>query len=111
MSNFFQSLCLFFMLEPKLDVLILGIGDKGPTPNFSMRIINLMKKYQTNIEVLPTQAACGNFNFLNTEHRNVACGLIPPSSGYCDELDLMRAKRRQAILNKNQEYDEDGQNE
>ena len=73
-----ETLSLFLTLQPKLDVLVLGIGDDAPTPELSIRIISLIKKYKMNIEVLPTRSACGHFNFLNTEHRIIGCGLIPP---------------------------------
>jgi len=50
-----ESLSIFLVLEPKIDVLILGIGDQAPTPVFSKRIMEFMKKYKINVEVLRTE--------------------------------------------------------
>lgn len=50
-----ESLSLFPTLEPKIDVLIIGIGDQNPTPTLTKRIIKFMKKYKTNVEVLRTE--------------------------------------------------------
>ncbi|CRK97603.1 CLUMA_CG010989, isoform A [Clunio marinus] len=74
-----KSLSLFITLEPKLDVLVVGSGDEPMTPTFSKNIISFMKKYNINVEVLPTEQACTTFNFLVGEKRVVAAALIPPS--------------------------------
>lgn len=50
-----ESLSLFPTLEPKIDVLIIGIGDQSPTAVLSRRIIEFMKKYRINVEVLRTE--------------------------------------------------------
>ena len=89
-----QSLSLFYALEPKIDLLILGIGDMKTTPEFSKKIMSFMKKYNINVEVLPTEQACATFNFLNAEGRMVGAGLIPPVSITINENDLMRTQTR-----------------
>lgn len=50
-----KSLSLFPTLDPKIDVLIIGIGDQNPTPALSKRIIEFMKNYKINVEVLRTE--------------------------------------------------------
>lgn len=50
-----DSLSLFHTLEPKLDVLIIGIGDDEIKSDFSKRIMTYMKKYNINVEILKTE--------------------------------------------------------
>lgn len=72
-----ESLSLFFFLEPKLDLLLIG---KGAT-NIQVDCLELQDICYRNklaVEILPTQSAVGTFNFLNSEGRYVAAGLIPP---------------------------------
>lgn len=52
-----ESLSLFTALEPKLDLLIIGIGDQTASPSFSKKILSFMKKYKINVEVLRTEQA------------------------------------------------------
>ncbi|XP_043644169.1 NADH dehydrogenase [ubiquinone] 1 alpha subcomplex assembly factor 3 [Drosophila teissieri] len=93
-----DSLSLFPTLEPKIDVLIIGIGDQAPPPALSKRIIEFMKKYKINVEVLRTEQACATFNFLNAENRMVACALIPPLHLTYNENDILQAKLRKKEL-------------
>lgn len=44
------------MLEPKIDVLVLGIGDEVVTPQFAKHILSFMRKYKINVEILGTEA-------------------------------------------------------
>lgn len=69
------SLSLFWLLEPKPDVLVIGVGDRGRTIDDEVRIF--MKKKKINVEVLDTAAACAAFNFMNADNRNVAAAMIP----------------------------------
>ncbi|KAH8401290.1 hypothetical protein KR009_004397 [Drosophila setifemur] len=93
-----ESLSLFPTLEPKIDVLIIGIGDQSPPPALSKRIVQFMKKYKINVEVLRTEQACATFNFLNAESRMVACALIPPLHLSYNENDILQTKLRQKEL-------------
>uniref|UniRef100_A0A673GH01 Uncharacterized protein n=1 Tax=Sinocyclocheilus rhinocerous TaxID=307959 RepID=A0A673GH01_9TELE len=54
-------LSLFYLLEPRIKVLVLGTGKKGIV-----------------VEVQDTPNACATFNFLSNEERLAAAGLIPP---------------------------------
>ncbi|XP_310380.3 NADH dehydrogenase [ubiquinone] 1 alpha subcomplex assembly factor 3 [Anopheles gambiae] len=85
-----ESLSLFCAIEPKIDVLVVGIGDHTITPTFSKKIIDFMKRYKINVEVLGTEQACSTFNFLNAENRVVAAALIPPMTMRVNEDDLMQ---------------------
>ncbi|XP_055549808.1 NADH dehydrogenase [ubiquinone] 1 alpha subcomplex assembly factor 3 [Wyeomyia smithii] len=85
-----ESLSLFSVLEPKVDILVVGIGDQQVTPSFSRKVLDFMRKHRINVEVLSTEQACATFNFLNAEGRVVAAALIPPVSIRTNEDDMMR---------------------
>lgn len=85
-----RTLSLFVCLEPKIDVLVIGSGDQPMTPKFNKTIINFMKKYGINVEVLPTEQACTTFNFLTGEKRMVAAALIPPNLMSVSEGEYIR---------------------
>ncbi|XP_068248094.1 NADH dehydrogenase [ubiquinone] 1 alpha subcomplex assembly factor 3 [Palaemon carinicauda] len=91
-----DSLSLFYLLEPKLDILVIGVGDRGNTLN--PRVFKYLRNKGLNIEVLPTDAACTTFNFLNDEKRYVAAALIPPTNIRSDEEDLVQTQRRRNQL-------------
>lgn len=88
------TLSLFCILEPKIDVLVLGLGDADVTPTIAKRIMAFTRKYKVNVEILTTESACATFNFLNAEQRMVAGAFIPPVSLRVNENDLMNAQRR-----------------
>lgn len=85
-----KTLSLFCALEPKIEILVVGSGDQPMTPKFNSNIINFMKKYGINVEVLPTEQACTTFNFLTGEQRMVAAALIPPNLMSISEGDYIR---------------------
>jgi uncharacterized protein len=75
-----KTLSLFCVLEPKIDVLVIGVGDQQITPDFSKQMINFMRKYNINVEVLSTEQVCAyqiNINitlksfFFHCPHRPV----------------------------------------
>lgn len=94
------SLSLFAVLEPKIDILVLGVGDHKITPDFSRRMIEYMKKHRINVEVLSTEQACTTFNFLNHEGRVVAGALIPPKmiNVYDDDLMIAQGDKRLKVF-------------
>lgn len=49
-----ESLSLFYALDPKIDVLVVGIGDQMLTQEFSKQIIGYMRKHKINVEILNT---------------------------------------------------------
>lgn len=94
------SLSLFSVLEPKVDILVIGVGDAKITPHFSRKIMEYMKKHRINVEVLSTEQACTTFNFLNHEGRVVAGALIPPKmiNIYDDDLMLAQGDNRLKVF-------------
>ncbi|THD23775.1 Acyl-CoA dehydrogenase family member 9 mitochondrial [Fasciola hepatica] len=86
-----DSLSLFFLLEPRLDVLIIGKGEAGAKVNHS-QILDICLKHKINVDILPTPSAVGTFNFLNSEGRYVAAAVIPPS-----RIDLYDPADREAL--------------
>ncbi|XP_055883925.1 NADH dehydrogenase [ubiquinone] 1 alpha subcomplex assembly factor 3-like isoform X1 [Biomphalaria glabrata] len=71
-----ESLSLFTLLEPKLDILVIGKGDWNASVDYNA--IRFLRTHKLNFEILPTEQACSTFNFLNAERRVVAAALIPP---------------------------------
>lgn len=89
-----DSLCLFSILEPKLDIIILGIGDQINDLKLTSRIFAFMQKHKINFEILATEQACATFNFLNAEGRCVAGAMIPPETIKVTEDDELATKLR-----------------
>lgn len=86
------SLSLITVLDPKVDILIIGTGDINVKPEFTKNLLKLMRKCRTNVEILKTEAACATFNFLNSENRSVAGLIIPPFTLPVTEDELMKHK-------------------
>jgi len=72
-----ESMLLFTILEPKLDIVVVGVGDKKYIRPVKERISPLFRKHSILLEVLETPDACATFNFLNNEGRYVAGALFP----------------------------------
>lgn len=85
-----KTLSLFPLLDPKIDLLVVGIGDSQPSPKFQKNILMFMKKYNINVEVLQSEAACTTYNFLASEGRMVAAALIPPDTLLVGEDDYAK---------------------
>uniref|UniRef100_A0A8B8DN34 NADH dehydrogenase [ubiquinone] 1 alpha subcomplex assembly factor 3 n=1 Tax=Crassostrea virginica TaxID=6565 RepID=A0A8B8DN34_CRAVI len=81
------SLSLFTLLEPKIDILLFGMGDKAE--RLSPEALRYLKGNKISFEVLTTEKACALFNFLNGEKRHVAAALLPPK---VLDLDLIVPK-------------------
>lgn len=84
-----ESLSLFCLLEPKIDILIIGTGDKIILP--SKDVLKFLKSNKISAEILPTDQACSTFNFLNAEGRLVAGAFIPPENVtiYEEEMKIL----------------------
>lgn len=89
-----ESLSLFSLIEPKLDVVVLGIGDKRKDLTFYQKLLPFSRKHKLNLEILPTDQACSTFNFLTSEGRYVAGAFIPPQIIEATDDDIMRTKLR-----------------
>ncbi|OQR78544.1 hypothetical protein BIW11_06337 [Tropilaelaps mercedesae] len=72
-----EAITLFLKLEPKLDILVIGYGENDKKR--PMHLYKLCSQHRIGLEVLPTDKACATFNFLNSESRCVAAGIIPPA--------------------------------
>ncbi|CAG0881822.1 unnamed protein product [Cyprideis torosa] len=96
-----ESLSLFTMLEPKLDLLVLGTGDmKSRCPPHLLRFLI---ENGLSVEAQPTEQACCTFNFLNDEKRWVAAALIVPTHVVPNEDDYFRAFRARRQLHREDE--------
>ncbi|XP_031143473.1 NADH dehydrogenase [ubiquinone] 1 alpha subcomplex assembly factor 3 isoform X1 [Sander lucioperca] len=71
-----ESVSLFHMLEPRIEILVLGTGTRVERINPS--VLALLKRKGIAVEVQDTPNACATFNFLTNERRVAAAGLIPP---------------------------------
>lgn len=71
------TLSLFTILYPTLDLLILGLESNYEYRRI-LEIKKILFKYQIKTEILPVEHACGIYNFLISDGRYVAAGLIPP---------------------------------
>ncbi|KAG5275092.1 hypothetical protein AALO_G00143470 [Alosa alosa] len=72
-----ESLALFYMIEPRIEVLVLGTG--GRVERIDPEILKVLRKKGIAVEVQDTANACATFNFLSSERRITAAGLIPPA--------------------------------
>lgn len=70
------SLSLFTLLDPKVDILLIGLGHK--VERLSQEAMNYLRGNKINFEILTTEKACALFNFLNGEKRQIAAAMIPP---------------------------------
>ncbi|XP_062329178.1 NADH dehydrogenase [ubiquinone] 1 alpha subcomplex assembly factor 3 [Osmerus eperlanus] len=70
-----ESVALFHMLEPRIEILVLGTG--GRSERVDPKVLALMKAKGIAVEVQDTANACATFNFLTSERRVTAAGLIP----------------------------------
>uniref|UniRef100_A0A8C2U456 NADH dehydrogenase [ubiquinone] 1 alpha subcomplex assembly factor 3 n=1 Tax=Coturnix japonica TaxID=93934 RepID=A0A8C2U456_COTJA len=75
-----QSLALFRLLEPRIEILVLGTGDR--VEQLHPAVLRQMRLCGIAVEVQDTPNACATFNFLTSEKRLTAAGLIPPRGIY-----------------------------
>ncbi|KAK5872454.1 hypothetical protein PBY51_013157 [Eleginops maclovinus] len=71
-----ESVSLFHMLEPRIEILVLGTGSR--VERINPLVLALLKRKGIAVEVQDTPNACATFNFMTSERRVVAAGLIPP---------------------------------
>lgn len=82
------------ILEPKLDLVVLGIGDPPKNLKVYQDLLPFSRKHKLTFEILPTEQACATFNFLSSEGRHVAGALIPPETITPTGDDLLQTKLR-----------------
>jgi len=100
-----ESLSLFKLLDPKLDVLVIGYGDPVDRNPVKLEVILKMRKLGMNLEILNTEAAVGVYNFLVDEGRVVAAALIPPGTVKIIDTDVVHTRERYQSI-----YGVEGQN-
>ncbi|NWW45816.1 NDUF3 factor, partial [Pedionomus torquatus] len=71
-----ESLSLFRLLEPQIEILVLGTGDR--VERLHPTVLKQIRECGIAVEVQDTPNACATFNFLTSERRLTAAGLIPP---------------------------------
>ncbi|XP_071376802.1 NADH dehydrogenase [ubiquinone] 1 alpha subcomplex assembly factor 3 [Centroberyx affinis] len=79
-----ESVSLFHMLEPRIEILVLGTGAR--VERINPGVLALLKSKGISVEVQDTPNACATFNFLTSERRVAAAGLIPPPISTALEL-------------------------
>uniref|UniRef100_A0A0N5BSQ4 NADH dehydrogenase [ubiquinone] 1 alpha subcomplex assembly factor 3 n=1 Tax=Strongyloides papillosus TaxID=174720 RepID=A0A0N5BSQ4_STREA len=89
-----ESLSLFFMLQPKIDILVVGCGDRKNVDSVRKRIAPILKEHRIGLELMPTEDAIPTFNYLNSEDRYVAAALYPP-----DDMAVKENEYREALNN------------
>ncbi|KAF7207771.1 NADH dehydrogenase [ubiquinone] 1 alpha subcomplex assembly factor 3 isoform X1 [Nothobranchius furzeri] len=72
-----ESVSLFHMIAPTIEILVLGTGAR--LERINPLVLALLRRKGIAVEVQDTPNACATFNFLISERRLVAAGLIPPS--------------------------------
>ena len=70
-----ESLALFTLIHPTIEVLFLGCGDQLPRP-LDPALVRYFKQKGIILEASSSTNAAATFNVLNGEGRNVACALL-----------------------------------
>lgn len=88
------SLSLFTVLEPKPDLLIIGLDDQYDFAHLrSLR--ERVKKLDITAEIISVRNACTVYNFVNEEGRYVVAALIPQKS--CKPKRLVQSESVEQI--------------
>ncbi|XP_072797343.1 NADH dehydrogenase [ubiquinone] 1 alpha subcomplex assembly factor 3 isoform X3 [Vicugna pacos] len=74
-----ESFSLFWMLEPRIEIVVVGTGDR--TERLQSEVLRAMRRRGIAVEVQDTPNACATFNFLCHEGRVTGAALIPPPGG------------------------------
>ncbi|OWR51658.1 NADH dehydrogenase [ubiquinone] 1 alpha subcomplex assembly factor 3 [Danaus plexippus] len=85
-----DSLKFFKLLEPKIDLLVLGL--ETDDRNVMQTVFKATRELKLNVELQTVEHACSTFNFLNSEGRSVAGALIPPLHLDVNENDMLHSK-------------------
>lgn len=99
-----ESFSLLTNLEPKLDILIIGLDDEYPyNAPFLLNLKNFFKNHGIKTEIQPVFRACSTFNFLNSENRYAAAALIPPKLKLAKDLILKNDLQKKLMYKKSTE--------
>lgn len=66
-----ESLSLFTYLEPKIDILVIGAGDKKNVDKVRQQVAPFLREHNIGLEIMDTEDAIPTFNFLNAEGRYI----------------------------------------
>ena len=80
-----KSLSLFWMMEPKVDIIVIGTGDKRMPIDQEIR--EFLHKKRIAFEVQDTRVAVSAYNFLACELRNVGAAFIPPETMSIESIE------------------------
>jgi len=85
-----ESLSFFLMLHPKIDLIVIGTGEK--LVRIPREVTMALRNVGVGVEIQSTKHACGTFNLLR-EHRpaGIAAALIPTS--HSDDESFKRAPK------------------
>ncbi|EFO93633.1 hypothetical protein CRE_12576 [Caenorhabditis remanei] len=86
-----RSLSLFAALEPKIDILVLGVGDKKNIDRVRSAVAPFLREHKIGLEIMDTEDAIATFNFLNAEGRYVGAALYPPDDMVVTDKEYGRA--------------------
>lgn len=76
-----DSLTLFKILEPKLDLLVIGIGEPRAWSHAAMtKMQREVKSSGVNVEIMATRDAIATYNFMLDDYRVVAGAFLPTLS-------------------------------
>eukprot|EP00112_Aurelia_sp_Birch-Aquarium-sp1_P000545 Seg10522.1 transcript_id=Seg10522.1/GoldUCD/mRNA.D3Y31 product="NADH dehydrogenase" protein_id=Seg10522.1/GoldUCD/D3Y31 len=73
-----ESLSFFTIIHPRLEILVLGVGDK--VVQLSPDVWTYLRQQKLPFEILDTPNACATYNFLTEEGRRTGAVLIPPQT-------------------------------
>uniref|UniRef100_A0A6F9DMP1 NADH dehydrogenase [ubiquinone] 1 alpha subcomplex assembly factor 3-like n=1 Tax=Phallusia mammillata TaxID=59560 RepID=A0A6F9DMP1_9ASCI len=87
-----ESLALFHLIHPKLDMVVIGTGDTfHPLPS---SVYDEMKSHGVAIEVQRTAHACGIYNLLRTKgSQTIGAALIPITNAQNQNVKVLHQGR------------------
>lgn len=53
-----DSLCIFSVVQPKVDTLIIGTGEFETTTHIGKNLLEIAQKHKINVEILTTELVC-----------------------------------------------------
>jgi len=84
-----KSLSLFTLVEPRLEVLVIGVGEDGlhnqMSSDLNRRVRAMLTQKKINCEIMPTKHAVTTYNFMCVDHRVCAGAFIPPFVADADD--------------------------
>jgi len=100
------ALSLFSVIEPKPDVVLIGLDDRYDFAYYR-NLRELTKKLDITAEILSVHYACTAFNFMNEEGRNVIAALIPPMQSLKSYQMLTKTEFKEQITDSGATVDDE----